>query len=46
MEESKDFKLISLGGWYKWVAKVLASILKRVLLKVTCKAQNAFVEGT
>ena len=45
-EELKNFWPISqVGGLYKWVAKVLANRLKRVLLKVIFKAQNAFVEG-
>ncbi|RVW89897.1 Transposon TX1 uncharacterized 149 kDa protein [Vitis vinifera] len=42
----RDFRPISLvGGLYKWLAKVLANGLKRVLAKVISKTQNAFVEG-
>ena len=42
----KDFRPICLvGRLYKWLAKVLANRLKRVLAKVVSKAQNAFIEG-
>ena len=34
-----------MGGLYKWLAKVLANRLKRVLAKVISKSHNAFVEG-
>ncbi|RVW57097.1 Transposon TX1 uncharacterized 149 kDa protein [Vitis vinifera] len=45
-EDLKDFKPISLvGGLYKWLTKVLANRLKRVLAKVISTSQNAFVEG-
>ncbi|KAL6342305.1 hypothetical protein AAG906_007519 [Vitis piasezkii] len=37
-----DFRPISL---YKWLAKVLANRLKKVVGKVVSKAQGAFVEG-
>ena len=37
-----DFSPISL---YKWLAKVLANRLKKVVGKVVSKAQGAFVEG-
>ena len=41
-----DFRLISLvGSLYKWLAKVLANRLKKVVGKVISKAQGAFVEG-
>ncbi|RVX21575.1 putative ribonuclease H protein [Vitis vinifera] len=33
------------GDLYKWLAKVLANRLKRVVGKVVSKAQNAFVQG-
>ncbi|RVW28979.1 LINE-1 reverse transcriptase-like [Vitis vinifera] len=43
-EDLRDFRPISLvGGLYKWLAKVLANRLKRVVGKVVSKAQNAFV---
>ena len=45
-EDLKDFKPISLvGGFYKWLAKLLANRLKGVLAKVISMSQNAFVEG-
>ena len=41
----KDFRPISLvGGLYKWLAKLFANRLKRVLAKVILMSQNAFVE--
>ncbi|RVW40176.1 LINE-1 retrotransposable element ORF2 protein [Vitis vinifera] len=41
-----DFRPISLvGSLYKWLAKVLANRLKKVVGKVISKAQGAFVEG-
>ena len=41
-EDLRDFRPISLvGSLYKWLAKVLANILK----KLVSKAQGAFVEG-
>ena len=46
MEDAKDYRPISLvGSLYKWLAKVLANRLKRVLAKVVSNAQNAFIEG-
>ena len=45
-ENLRDFRPISLvGGLYKWLAKVLANKLKKVVGKVILEAQNAFVEG-
>ena len=45
-EDLGDFRPISLlGSLYKWLAKVLANRLKRVVGKVVSKAQGAFVEG-
>ena len=45
-EDLRDFKPISLvGSLYKWLAKVLAYRLKKVIGKVVSKAQGAFVEG-
>ena len=42
----RDFRPISLvGSLYKWLAKVLANRLKKVVGKVDSKAQGAFVEG-
>ena len=42
----KDFRpIILVGGFYKWLAKVLANRLKGVLAKVISLSQNAFVEG-
>ena len=42
----RDFRPISLvGSLYKWLAKVLANRLKKVVGKVVSKAQGAFVEG-
>ena len=34
-----------MGSLYKWLAKVLAYRLKKVIGKVVSKAQGAFVEG-
>ena len=46
VEDLKDFRPISVvGGLYKWLAKVLANRLKRMLAKVISFSQNAFVEG-
>ena len=46
VENLRDFRLISLvGSLYKWLAKVLAYRLKKVIGKVVSKAQGAFVEG-
>ena len=46
MEDLKDFRPINLvGGLYKWLTKVLANRLIKVLTKVISKSQNAFVEG-
>ena len=45
-EDLRDFRLISLvGSLYKWLIKVLANRLKKVVGKVVSKAQGAFVEG-
>ena len=45
-KELKDIRPICLvEGIYKWMEKVMANRLKKVLLKVISKAQNAFVEG-
>ncbi|RVW17454.1 Transposon TX1 uncharacterized 149 kDa protein [Vitis vinifera] len=45
-EDLGDFRPISLvGSLYKWLAKVLANRLKKVVGKVVSKAQGAFVEG-
>ncbi|RVW30599.1 LINE-1 reverse transcriptase-like [Vitis vinifera] len=45
-EDLGDFRRISLvGSLYKWLAKVLANRLKKVVGKVISKAQGAFVEG-
>ena len=45
-DDLKDFTPISLvWGLYKWVAKVFANRIKRVLPKVISKVQNAFVDG-
>ena len=41
-----DYRPISLvGSLYKWLAKVLANRLKKVVGKVVSKAQGAFMEG-
>ncbi|RVW42045.1 Transposon TX1 uncharacterized 149 kDa protein [Vitis vinifera] len=41
-----DYRPISLvGSLYKWLTKVLANRLKKVVGKVVSKAQGAFVEG-
>ena len=41
-----DFRPITLvGSLYKWLTKVLANRLKKVVRKVVSKAQGAFVEG-
>ncbi|RVW22689.1 Transposon TX1 uncharacterized 149 kDa protein [Vitis vinifera] len=46
VEALGDFRPISLvGSLYKWLAKVLANRLKKVVGKVVSKAQGAFVEG-
>ena len=45
-EDLRNFRPISLvGSLYKWLAKVLANRLKKVVGKVVSKAQGAFVEG-
>ena len=45
-EDLRDFMPISLvGSLYKWLAKVLANRLKKVVGRVVSKAQGAFVEG-
>ena len=45
-EDLRDFRPINLvGGLYKWLTKVLANRLIKVLTKVISKSQNAFVEG-
>ncbi|KAJ9682243.1 hypothetical protein PVL29_018228 [Vitis rotundifolia] len=45
-EELGDYRPISLvGSLYKWLAKVLANRLKKVVGEVVSKAQGAFVEG-
>ena len=45
-EDLRDFRPISLvGSLYKWLAKVLANRLKKVVEKVVSKAQGAFVGG-
>ena len=45
-KDLRDFRPISLvGSLYKWLAKVLANRLKKVVGKVVSKAQGAFVEG-
>ncbi|RVW25093.1 hypothetical protein CK203_113755 [Vitis vinifera] len=45
-EDLRDFRPISLvGNLYKWLAKVLANRLKKVVGNVDSKAQGAFVEG-
>ena len=45
-EDLRDFRPISLlGSLYKWLAKVLANRLKKVVGKVVSKAQGDFVEG-
>ena len=46
VEDLRDFRPISLvGSLYKWLAKVLANKLKKVVGQVVSKAQGAFVEG-
>ncbi|KAJ9675647.1 hypothetical protein PVL29_024530 [Vitis rotundifolia] len=46
VEDLGDYRPISLvGSLYKWLAKVLANRLKKVVGKVVSKAQGAFVEG-
>ncbi|KAL6333963.1 hypothetical protein AAG906_000014 [Vitis piasezkii] len=46
VEALGDFRPISLvGSLYKWLAKVLANRLKKVVGKVVSKSQGAFVEG-
>nr|CAN60370.1 hypothetical protein VITISV_011180 [Vitis vinifera] len=45
-EDLRDFRPISLvGSLYKWLAKVLANRLKKVVGKVVSKAQGTFVGG-
>ena len=45
-EDLRDFRPISLvGSLYKWLAKVLANSLKKVVGKMVSKAQGAFMEG-
>ena len=45
-EDLEDFRPISLvGSLYKWLAKVLANRLKKVVGKVVSKAKGAFLEG-
>ena len=45
-EDLEDFRRISLvGSLYKWLAKVLANRLKKVVGKVVSKAKGAFLEG-
>ena len=45
-EDLRDFRPISLvGNLYKWLAKVSANRLKKVVGKVVSKAQRAFMEG-
>ncbi|RVX09051.1 Transposon TX1 uncharacterized 149 kDa protein [Vitis vinifera] len=45
-EALRDYRPISLvGSLYKWLAKILANRLKKVVGKVVSKAQGAFVEG-
>ena len=47
MEDFNNLRPISLlGGLYKILSKVLANRIKRVMDKVICKSQNAFVEGS
>ena len=44
-EDLRDFRPINLvGSLYKWLAKVLANRLKKVVGKVVSKAQGAFVK--
>ena len=45
-EDLRDFRPISLvGSLYKWLAKVFANRLKKVVGKVVSKAQGTFVGG-
>ena len=45
-EDLRDFRPISLvGSLYKWLAKVSANRLKKVVGRVVSKAQGAFMEG-
>ena len=45
-EDFKNYRPISLvGSLYKLLVKVLAKRLKRLMLKLINRAQNAFVEG-
>ena len=44
VEDLKNFRPISLvGGLYKWLAKMLANRMMRVLAKVILMSQNAFL---
>ena len=44
--EIKDFRPISLvGGFYKIISKVLASLLRSVAHGLISNSQNAFVKG-
>ncbi|RVW95287.1 Transposon TX1 uncharacterized 149 kDa protein [Vitis vinifera] len=43
--EMENLPISLVGSLYKWLAKVLANRLKKVVGKVISKAQGAFVEG-